>query len=285
MTRRQRDVDFVPAEDEIIRLLWQTKTASEIAKLIDRSAAQVKGRANRLGIRKRAAKRVWTAEKDQQLIELFADLPTAAVAERLGLTVSQVNRQAYRLQLKKSPERIAAQIAEAMARGHSHPAVRANQFKKGAAPKNKGTRRPGWAPGRMAETQFRPGRPACEAANYVPIGSEKFDSKRGVTVRKITDDPQLFPANRWRPVHVLVWEAANGAIPHGHLCRFRDGMKTLDSSLITVDRLELVTLAENMRRNTLHRYPKHVVSAIQLRGTLIRKINRLTREHRHEKQD
>ena len=68
----------------------------------------------------------------------------------------------------------------------------------------KGLRRPGWSTGRMAETQFKKGRPAIEARNYVPIGTEKVDPERKVLMRKITDDPKLFPVNRWRPVHVLV---------------------------------------------------------------------------------
>ena len=65
----------------------------------------------------------------------------------------------------------------------------------------------------MRETQFKKGRPASEARNYVPIGTEKVDPKRKVLMRKVTDDPALFPVNRWRPVHVMVWEAENGPVP------------------------------------------------------------------------
>jgi hypothetical protein len=135
----------------------------------------------------------------------------------------------------------------------------------------------------MAETQFKKGRPACEARNYVPIGTEKYDAKRKVTVRKITDDPALFPANRWRPVHVLVWEAAHGPVPKGHIVIFKKGLKTLVSAEITADRLDLVTLAENMRRNTYHNnYPKEVGLAIQAKAVLTRAINKATRESRHD---
>src|SRR5574337_2009025 len=138
--------------------------------------------------------------------------------------------------------------------------------------------RPGWAPGRMATTQFKKGRPAQEARNYVPIGTEKYDSKRKVTVRKITDDPAIFPAMRWRPVHVLVWETANGPIPKGHIVVFKKGLKTLVSADITVDRLDLVTLAENMRRNSYRNYPQPIPQLIQLRGALNRKINKRERK-------
>jgi hypothetical protein len=75
-----------------------------------------------------------------------------------------------------------------------------------------------------------------------------------------------------------VWEAENGPVPAGHVVRFRDGLKTLVSAEITINRLELVTLQENMLRNTIHNYPKPIVKAVQLRGALTRQINKLTRE-------
>jgi len=50
-------------------------------------------------------------------------------------------------------------------------------------------------------------------------------------------------------------------------------------SEITLDRVECISLAENMRRNSyLTRYPKEVADLIRLRGALNRKIN--TRERR-----
>lgn len=55
-------------------------------------------------------------------------------------------------------------------------------------------------------------------------------------------------------------------------------MHTTDPAAITADRLELVTRAENMARNTLHRYPKEVAQLIQLRGALNRKINARTKD-------
>jgi hypothetical protein len=132
----------------------------------------------------------------------------------------------------------------------------------------------------MAETQFKKGE-MCGAArhNYVPIGTEKVDPKRRVLMRKVTDDPAIVPVMRWRPVHVLVWEAAHGSVPAGHIVIFKTGRKTFVASEITVDRLELVTLAENMRRNTIHnRYPRDVVQVIQLGGALKRKIRNRERK-------
>lgn len=61
-------------------------------------------------------------------------------------------------------------------------------------------------------------------------------------------------------------------MPVGHIIIFKPGMRTTDASLITIDRVECITLAENMRRNMLHRYPQEIVRAIQLRGALNRRI-------------
>ena len=46
---------------------------------------------------------------------------------------------------------------------------------------------------------------------------------------------------------------------------------------ITADRVECISLAENMRRNSYHNYPKPIAELIQLRGALMRKINRAER--------
>lgn len=152
------------------------------------------------------------------------------------------------------------------------------RFQPGQPPANKGLRRPGWAPGRMASTQFKKGQMAGAAQrNYQPIGTERI-SKDGYLERKVTDDHPV-PARRWVGVHRLVWEAANGPIPPGHAVAFREGKRTAVAEEITVDRLELVSRVELMRRNSYHNnYPKEVAQLIQLKGALNRKINRLAGE-------
>ena len=74
-------------------------------------------------------------------------------------------------------------------------------------------------------TSFKPGRPAHEARNYLPIGSTRI-SKDGYIERKVTDDPGLYPARRWVAEHRLVWEAANGPIPEDSAIVFLDGDRT-----------------------------------------------------------
>lgn len=221
----------------------------------------------------------WTPAEDAVLRARYADEAAADIARDLGLNVGRVHQRACRLGLHKTAAFYESERRKQSVRARTNPGMRASQFRKGVVPANKGLRRPGWSAGRMRETQFKKGRPATEARNYVPIGTEKYDAKRKVTMRKVTDDPAVFPVMRWRPVHVLVWEAAHGPVPEGHIVVFKKGLKTLVSADITVDRLDLVTLAENMRRNSYHNnYPKEVVQLIQLKGALNRKINRRQRD-------
>lgn len=71
--------------------------------------------------------------------------------------------------------------------------------------------------------QFKKGTLNGAAAhNYVPVGSLRW-SKDGYLERKVTDDPDLVPARRWVGEHRLMWEAAHGPIPDGHVVMFLDG--------------------------------------------------------------
>lgn len=206
-------------------------------------------------------RRAWTTADDALLRRHYAYTSAANLARLLDRTGPAVLQRALRLGLRKCADYMAHQ---------------AGRFRPGQRPANAGLRRPGWAPGRMGETQFKPGRPAALARNYVPVGSLRV-TKDGLLQRKLTDDPTLPPARRWRAVHALVWEAAHGPIPRGHLVVFRPGCRTTDPGAITLDRLELITRSEHMRRNSVHtRYPADVVDLIRLRNALIRKLNRHT---------
>lgn len=191
--------------------------------------------------------------------------PTPEIARDLDRSVPSVEQQAWKLGLRKS---------EAFLEGpHS------GRRRKGQAPANKGRPQREWMPPasrkRCQATQFKAGRAPQESPNYLPIGWLRVCAD-GYLERKVTDDQDLYPARRWVAVHRLVWEAAHGPIPPGHAVVFKPGMRTIVESDITVDRLECITRAELMRRNSLHNYPKPVADLIRLRGALTRQINKRT---------
>lgn len=214
-------------------------------------------------------RRYWTESDREVLRRAYADYPTENIARSLGRTVGQVYQQAQALGLSKSAEFIARTARERTMRpdhgGH------ATRFRPGLVPANKGLRRPGWAPGEMARTQFKPGRAACESANYIPIGSLRLTAD-GYLERKVTDDLSIVPARRWVAEHRLVWESIHGPVPAGQVVVFRHGQRTTDADQITTDRLECLTRADLMRRNTIHRYPEPVKQVMRLRGKLSRAI-------------
>lgn len=217
-----------------------------------------------------APRRFWTAEEDAQVRALYPDTPTAELARRLNRRLSSVYQRAQKLGVEKSAAYLASPAACRLRRGDNVGA--ASRFPKGHVPANKGLRRPGWGPGRMKQTQFKKGeRHGVAVRLYKPIGTERI-SKDGYLERKINEGLPL--QKRWRAVHLLVWEAANGPLPRGHAVVFKNG----DKRDIRLDNLELISRGDLMRRNTLHRYPKEIARAYQLIGAVNRKINRKARQ-------
>ena len=215
----------------------------------------------------------WSPEEDRIVRSLFPVNATNKVAALIDRTTSSVFQRARILGVKKCPEYLATRAHRL---NGSEPASKASRFKPGQAPHNKGRPQDEWMPAksrkRVKATQFNPGQLSGAAArNYKPVGSLRINHD-GCLERKVTDDHPV-PARRWVSVHRLVWEAANGPMPKGHLVVFKPGKNTTDPDLITLDRLELITRAENMRRNSyLTRYPKDVADLIRMRGVLNRKI-------------
>jgi hypothetical protein len=265
------------AEAKLARLYREGTPLSTLAFLLKRTRSAVKSRAGVLGLT-RGDRHPWTKADDQRMRREYPDAVTADLAKAMGRTTTSVHNRAHTLGLSKSEAFLASDRSGRALRGKQSPGMRRSQFKQGHVPANKGLRRPGWSRGRMHETQFKKGEMAGAAQhNYVPVGTEKV--RDGLLCRKVTDDPNLYPAARWQPVSRIVWEAANGPIPPGHAVVFRAGRFTTEREAITVDALELVTRAELMRRNSyLTRYPKEVADVIRLRGALNRKIRNRSKQ-------
>lgn len=232
--------------------------------------------------RKRAT---WTPAMDCRLRRLYATLSAQECAEALGVTLGAIHNRVHFLGLSKSPEWIAERTRRRWAEGRLEGARR-TQFRKGEAPANKGRPQREWmdpeAIQRTKATRFKPRAPQ-ECRNYRPIGSLRL-SKDGYLERKVTDDHPV-PARRWVGVHRLVWEQAHGPVPPGHAVVFKPGRRTTVEAEITLDRLECITRAELMRRNSYHtRLPPEVAQLVQLRGALHRKINNRLRKQANERE-
>ena len=218
----------------------------------------------------------WPKKAVAALKRRYPHEATAAIAADLGVTVTACYQMARKLGVKKSPAYLASPSACRLRRGDKVGA--AYRYLPGHVPANKGLRRPGWAPGRMADTQFKPG---TSPHTTLPVGSYRLD-KQGTLQRKI-GTAKGSNSKRWRGVHELVWVAAHGPVPPGHICVFKPGLRTAVLDEITLDRVECISLAENMRRNSYHnRYPKEIGLAIQARGALLRKIRNAEKHQSQE---
>lgn len=208
-------------------------------------------------------RRPWTAAEDDLLRAEFPGRPSAEVARELGRSVQAVYARAYQIGLRKS----AAYLQGEYARRRNARLIdggRATRLRAGNRPWNAGLE--GWdAGGRSAETRFKPGEMRGAAArNWQPVGTERITAE-GYVERKVAPRGP----RRWRAVHVLLWESHHGPVPPGHIVVFRSG----DRRDIRLDNLELITRAENMRRNSVHRLPKELAELCQLKGALQRRIN------------
>lgn len=184
-------------------------------------------------------RKIWSTNDNEQMRRDYADTPTHILANRFGCSVGAVYCKADVLGLRKSAAYLAGPAACRLRRGD----------KIGAA------------------TRFELGQ---RFPTSRPVGAERI-SQNGYRQRKVTATG--YSPRDWVGLHILLWREHRGAVPPGHIVVFRNGNKTD----IQIDNLELITRAELMRRNTIHRYPPALKQTIRLAGKLRRKI--------HEKQD
>lgn len=211
-------------------------------------------------------RRPWTKRELAVLRREYPHRQTKLIATKLGRSASTTYQKAIKLGLRKSAEYLASPAARRL----DGKIGSAHRFTKGHQTWNKGTH---WtAGGRSAETRFKPGQLSGRARQLLkPLGALRTN-KDGYLERKVTTEGR--GAQRWKSAHRLVWEAANGPVPPGHVVVFKPGRRTAKLDEIELDGLDLVTRQELMRRNTLHRYPKEIARLIQLRGALNRQINK-----------
>lgn len=205
----------------------------------------------------------WSKEEDEILRARYPHERTSTIADALGRRLSQVYQHAAKMGLLKSPEFLASP-ASGRTNGRQGTGTR---FPKGLIPWNKGTHFD--SGGRSVETRFKPGK---MPHNILPIGGYRYD-RDGTLQRKISNDKGN-NSKRWRGVHELVWVAANGPLPPKHIVIFKPGMRSTVLEEITLDRIECISLAENMRRNTRHNYSPEINEVIQMRAVLTRHINK-----------
>jgi hypothetical protein len=189
------------------------------------------------------------------LIEHYPNMPMPELTKLIGLSVESIYRKAYVLGIKRSQEFLDSPHACRLRRGDE--IGKAYRFQKGQQVWNKGMK--GLQIGGEA-TQFKKG---TKPPNHKPAG----------TIREVDGYFEIKIAEgmrQWRLLHRVIWERCNGPIPQGHIVSFLDG----NAKNINIKNMALFTKAQNMKRNTVHNYPKEIVHLVQLRAALNRQINK-----------
>ena len=214
-------------------------------------------------------RRFWTKDEEQLLTLLYPSTPMPELMQRFNRLDRAIYSKAKAMGLSRSAEYLASEHACRLRKGDNVGAE--FRFKAGQQPWNAGMN--GWqAGGRSAETRFKPGTINGSAAERLkPVGFERVTDD-GILQRKIRADGP--PHRRWQSVHEIIWEEHNGSRPAGHLVVFKDGNRCNFS----LDNLELISRAENCRRNSIHRYPPELKQAIRTLAKLKRTIEDTTNE-------
>jgi hypothetical protein len=161
----------------------------------------------------------------------------------LNRSASSIYGQAYTHGIKKTQEFIDYLLSLEADRLRKYGA--ATRYKKGNDTWNKGKK------GFMGPnaTSFKKGQ---KPHNTKEVGSTRIDGKDKFLLIKVAD-------KQWIRKEILIWESVHGKIPKGHVVRVINPL--LDK--YDINNLMLITHAENMLLNTIHRHPKELQQAIR----------------------
>lgn len=229
-------------------------------------------------------RRFWTPEELSLVRELYPVRATREVAAILQRSERSIYEAASKLGITKSASFLDSPESGRLRKGETRPGCVATQFRPGHAPANKGLRRPGWAPGRMGETQFQKGtRSGIAARNWMPIGTVRVDDEgyQRIKVREAVHGVEAtgFGNSKvWPLLQRHVWAECYGPIPENHVIAFKDR----DRTNCAIENLECVSRAEMAYRNRMWgRLPQELAEAIQMNGVLKRKLRRLGGEEQN----
>ena len=188
--------------------------------------------------------------------------PTRKIADDLGLSESSVYNRAFAMGIKKDPVYLrSTQFPPGYLGG------KATQFQKGQTPPNKGQKMSKDVYEKVAHTMFKKG---SKPMNTQPIGTihqRKDTGGKMYQYIKLAD-------SKWQLLNRYTWEQHNGPIPKGMVVVYKDGNYMNND----INNLLMITLKENMARNTIQRYPTELQQVMKLKCKLIKTINNGTKQ-------
>ena len=205
--------------------------------------------------------RKYTDQQINQVKALYPNHYSKDIALMMNMPVSYVYQVANKYQIHKSAEFNRMELQKQGERLKKDGAK--HRFIKGGIPFNKGKKMSETAYEICKKTMFKKGSVPC---NVKPIGYQRLD-KDGYLKIKIADKTFVL-------YHRYVWEQANGPIPDDHIVIFKDGNKMN----FDINNLELITMRENMMRNTIQNYPEEIIGIIKLNSKLKKTIKNKSKQ-------
>ena len=201
---------------------------------------------------------VWN---EAQIALLHQHYPTSRAEDLkkiIGKSIKSIYAKANVLGIKKDP----AYKSEMIRWADKNRGV----FQKGNVPFNKGKK---WS-----EYMSPEGRKILEATQFKKGNINHKNTFDGnVTIRRDSRGyyyKQIrLSKSVWQKYHQYIWEQVNGKIPDGMLVVFKDK----DTMNCNIENLELISRKENMERNTIHRYPKELITTIRILANVKSKFN------------
>lgn len=144
-----------------------------------------------------------------------------------------------------------------------------SRFPKGNVPVNKGQKMAPEVYERCKGTMFKPGQIPATCVHFGKPYLHSRIKKDGYIERTW----YIQESTNKRSAYLAYLCRNNGIDLTGKKPILKDGFD--HSRAPTMEDIMIVTNAENMRRNSLHRYPPEVVKLCQLKGALQRQINKL----------
>ena len=187
-------------------------------------------------------RKIWTDDERRVLSALYSDTDIKEICRILDRSDRSIYTQAHLLGLKRSKEYM-KMLLEIEAK-RLREVGNQSRFQPGHTTWNKG------AKGYMGSnaTSFKKGHKPHNTRNK----GETSRDKEGYLLVKIGN-------RKWIRKHKLIWEETNGPIPKGHVIKIKDKNKENYS----LENIELITQAENMKRNAIHRYPEELKKTIR----------------------
>jgi hypothetical protein len=255
--------------DNKLRELYPKQPVKATARAMNMTLSAVKSRARKIGVCNR---KLFTKSEIDFVKKHFSNTQSNKIAGELGKPVYAIYNLAFRLGLKKSEAYLKTPDAGRIQKGERISA--STEFRKGLVPANKGKKLCEFMSEdgikRSTATRFKKGNVPHNAKGH-------FDGE--ITIRKCKGRPYKYiriEIGKWRELHRVMWEKANGKIPKGYNIQFRDG----NPLNCVIENMYIISRKKQLQmNNSIHRFPPELKKTIRTLAKLKRKIKI------HEEQD